>query len=283
LADGSVLVAGGVDAAGARLDALEIIDELRGATNVLGLRLPQAVTEHAASLISRGRVIISGGLGVGGSISSVIQAVDISNGHAVELSSLVEPRAGHTSTLLTDGHVLVVGGRGGRGAVDTAETWDGERLVSTLLSQRLTTARTAHTATLLPSGEVLIVGGLGANRRPLTTVEVFDPTSNVFRREPFALRTARAHHTATLLPTGEVFVWGGVDASGGHLATGEVLDSRTGAVREVQVPLAGVIRNQAGPALVASIPVDNAQGVSIRTSIGLRFSEPNRGDECHGR
>jgi Bacterial Ig-like domain len=120
----------------------------------------------------------------------------------------------------------------------------------------------------------LITGGLGANRRPLATVELFDPSTGAFRSERARLNTARAHHSATLLPTGEVLVWGGVDASGIVLDAGEVIDLRTGVARQVRSPLAGLGRDRVAPALVASIPADGAQGVSTSTLVIVRFGEP---------
>ncbi|PYN89932.1 MAG: hypothetical protein DMD87_03705 [Candidatus Rokuibacteriota bacterium] len=273
LPNGVVLLSGGV-AAGRPLDTLETLDPATGAAAPLSVRLPVAVAEHAATVIADGRVLVTGGQGAGAVPIATVQAVDLRNGHVVELVDLVEPRAGHTATLLTDGRVLIAGGHGPRGILRSAEAWDGQNLVSATLTHQLTSARTGHTATLLPGGDVLIAGGVGPSGRPLATIERFDPQTGAFRAEPTTLQTARAHHTATLLPTGELLVWGGADRSGALLATGEIFDPRTGTSRIVTTPRGSMTADRTAPALGASLPDDGARDVPSTLSVALRFSEP---------
>ncbi len=75
--------------------------------------------------------------------------------------------------------MLVAGGTGASGALSSAEMFDpahpenGFQTVASAMS----TARTRHTATLLNNGTLLIAGGEATG-----TAEIFDPTTQTFRR-----------------------------------------------------------------------------------------------------
>lgn len=88
----------------------------------------------------------------------------------------------------------------------------------------MTAKRAAHTATLLGNGKVLIAGGFVGNGGGLSSVELFDPTSNTFTSAQ-NLTAARASHTATLLPNGKIFIAGGYN--GDYLSSAEVFDPTT--------------------------------------------------------
>jgi len=69
-------------------------------------------------------------------------------------------------------------------------------------------AREDLTATVLPDGSVLVVGGRGAEGRPSSRSELYDPSEHRFLLGP-TLRMPRFNHTATLLGDGSVLVVGG--------------------------------------------------------------------------
>ncbi|MEO7243699.1 MAG: hypothetical protein ABIX12_00910 [Rubrivivax sp.] len=78
-----------------------------------------------------------------------------------------------------------------------------------------------HTATLMPSGRVFVVGGGNAS------TEIFDPATNQFSHVGGA-GGSRAYHTATLLPNGLVLLVGGSDQYANTLATTQLYDPRNG-------------------------------------------------------
>jgi len=88
----------------------------------------------------------------------------------------------------------------------------------------LHTPRSAHTATTLRSGQVLIVGGMTSGSSALSSVELFDPSTNS-SQDLSDLSARRAGHTATLLADGRVLIAGGYD--GEYLASLEVFDPAT--------------------------------------------------------
>ncbi len=186
LADGRVLVTGGESRAAAGATDLtasaEIYDpEAHGWSTTTSLSM--ARQGHTATLLTDGRVLISGG-----------------------------------ETSLTRGDGLVTFGAEQNGAAfapaSSAEIFDPQARTWQPAAD-LPGARTAHSATLLPNGQVLVVGGYGASDQPTSTALRYDPAAN--RWTPLAAPTARAEHTATLLPDGSVLVAGGNNGSGAVL------------------------------------------------------------------
>jgi hypothetical protein len=87
--------------------------------------------------------------------------------------------------------------------------------------------RAGHTATLLMDGRVLVVGGYaGEGQAPLSSAEVFDPTSGSFR--PVGdLAGPRGSHTATRLADGRVLIVGGDRGGERYLDSVEIFDPTT--------------------------------------------------------
>lgn len=130
LSDGRVLVVGGRSGAGAcggggeALSSAEIHDPETGAWCELSTGMFEGRAGHTATLLDNGMVLIAGGEGAAGSLSSVElydpkrPSEDRSDcacdcGGWVEAESLGDARAGHTATRLPDGGVLIAGGAAG--------------------------------------------------------------------------------------------------------------------------------------------------------------------------
>src|SRR5436305_8501887 len=158
-------------------------------------------TAHAATALTDGRILITGGRDSAGNIVAVSEIFDPATETPTAGETLPTPRVDHTATLLPDGRVLVAGRNDGNGAVNSAEIFDGTGFH---VLPTMGAARARHTATLLNSGQVLIAGGDDAG-----TAEIFDPTTDSFSSALLAMAAPRIGHTATLFSDNSVLLAGG--------------------------------------------------------------------------
>lgn len=228
LADGRVLVAGGIDSNENALDTAELYDPATGmfiATGSLseGRSCAQAVT------LANGQVLIFGGWGARTPIAS-IERYNSVDGTFQLAGAMTVPRSGFTLTLLDNGQVLIIGGSNRRETHASAELYDPATGTS-ILTASLPEARTAHTATLLNDGRVLVAGGSDAeegDRTVFDTALIYDPTAATFT-ETAHLSVPRYKHAARLLPDGNLLVIGGsnrLDWRGRYTST-EIYDVQT--------------------------------------------------------
>ncbi len=174
---------------------------------------------HTATLLSSGKVLVSGGYG-----SSALASAEVYDPATHSWSSagtMPTARYSHTATLLSSGKVLVSGGENSSGYLGSAGVYD-PATNSWSSAGTMASARGYHTATLLPSGKVLVSGGSGSST--LAAAEVYDPATNSWSSAG-TMASARYVHTATLLPSGKVLVSGGTGSS--YLAAAEVYDPAT--------------------------------------------------------
>jgi len=149
--------------------------------------------------------------------------------------SMTSARSFHSASSLQDGRVLIVGG-GSLGpsepdcddilALDSAEIYNPNTGVF-IPTGKLLTARFRHTATPLSDGKVLISGGeqtvvslFEHCSEPLSSVELFDPSTGSFTAAS-PMHQSRSSHTATLLSDGRVLIAGGWSLPGVR-ATAEI-------------------------------------------------------------
>ncbi len=216
LKNGKVLIVGGYNASnsgGPYLSSAEVYDPATNTFSSAG-SLSEGRSNHTATLLNDGRVLITGGyIGSREALSSV-ELYDPSSNTFVSVQSLSGARYSHTATLLNDGKVLIVGGRGtGFGVMQsTSEIYDPESGVFSN-SASLSEARTNHTATLLKDGNVLISGGDSGSTDSSGSVVVYNTSLGTFT-ERAPLNVARYDHTAVLLDDGEVFIFGGHGTGG---------------------------------------------------------------------
>src|SRR4029453_4406368 len=116
-----------------------------------------ARSDHTATLLANGRVLIAGGTGASGALKSaeIFDPANPGAGFRMLSATMGTARARHTATLLNNGTVLIAGGD----TAGTAEIFNPttETFSSTLLA--MTTPRTGHTATLFSDDSVLLAGG----------------------------------------------------------------------------------------------------------------------------
>jgi WD40 repeat protein len=203
-----LLISGKVLIAGFDSDtSAELYDPATGNFSPTGpLSIPRS--EHTATLLSDGRVLIVGGKTGSDEFATTAEMYDPTTQVFTPTASL--ERVWHTATLLPDGTVLIAGGSDdSKRALDTLLRFDASTQIFSPAG-KMTTPRLWHTATLLPSGLVLIAGGLPAQSSPqaLASAELYDPATQITTALP-PLHLSRETHHATLLPDGRVLITDG--------------------------------------------------------------------------
>ncbi len=212
LPGGRVLVTGGADReyGGAVLSSAEVYDAATGTWTPTG---PMAVVrrDHTATLLSNGKVLVTGGTDASGARQSLAEVYDAATGTWSPAGGMAVARASHSATLLPGGEVLVVGGGSGWEGGTSAELFN-PATGSWAATGSMAQPRRYHSATHLPSGLVLLAGGYHDYTGILTTAEVYDPSLGAWRSAG-TLATGRYAHTATLLTDSRVLVAGGFSNS----------------------------------------------------------------------
>src|SRR5438093_2235307 len=224
LANGTVLIAGGRDAADQALASAEIYDPATGGYTLLASPLPAPIWGHTATRLDDGTVLIAGGRR-GASPRRAAQLFDPATDTFTALGPMSTPRGRHTATLLRDGRVVVIGGTDGVGPLASLELYDPTRRTFSRAPSALTVARQDHTATLLPDGRVLVSGGSNASGA-LDSTELYDPTAGTVSPAG-PLNVPRTLASAALLLDGTVLVAGGQTTTSEDLDSAEVYDAAT--------------------------------------------------------
>jgi N-acetylneuraminic acid mutarotase len=156
LHDGRILVTGGLCdnyiCGELYLSSAELYDPGAGAWSDAGSMSIKRYS-HTASVLSDGRVLVSGGAEAGAS-AEVYDPLAITWTLA---AAMAEPRDRHTATVLLDGRVLVTGS-GSNSGLD-AELFDPSTGAWSGAGSMNGGYRIDHTANLLANGQVLVVGG----------------------------------------------------------------------------------------------------------------------------
>ena len=226
LANGTVLIAGGRDAAGQPLASAEIYDPATGAYTLLASPLPAPVWGHTATRLDDGTVLIAGGQR-GARYRRAAQLFDPASDTFAALTPMSTPRGRHTATLLRDGRVLLVGGTDGVEPLASLEIYDPTTRTFSPAPSALAVARQDHTATLLPDGRVLVAGGSDFSGA-LESAELYDPTAGTVSPAG-PLNVPRTLASAALLLDGTVLVAGGGTTTGEDLDSAEIYDAATNA------------------------------------------------------
>lgn len=116
-----MLIAGGLGIGDLALASTESCD-LRTGRVVESTPLAAARSGHTALLPRSGRVLVTGGTGTGGVMSSVRYLI-LRPGFGPPLRPW-DKRSGHTATMLPDGRVLVAGGQGNGTALASVEIYN---------------------------------------------------------------------------------------------------------------------------------------------------------------
>jgi uncharacterized repeat protein (TIGR01451 family) len=177
---------------------------------------------HTATLLSDGRVLVTGGYedGGGGGYLSSAEVYNPASGTWSSASAMSAARSYHTATLLPDRRVLVSGGYNDSGYLSSAEVYD-PVTGSWSPTGSMSTSRYIHTATSLSDGRVLVSGGFSGSA--LGSAETYDPIPGTWS-ESGSMNAPRYLHTATRLSDGRVLVSGG-EADNVLLTSAEIYGS----------------------------------------------------------
>ena len=188
--------------------------------------LNDARANSSAALLSDGRILITGGDGASGPLTTA--ELLNTDGSVSAAAPMNVARSGHISAVLQNGRVLVAGGTiAGGGATNAAEIYDPVADTWTSLAGGMMEARSGATASLLQDHRVFIAGGDNAGVAS-STAEIFDPRSGNFS---FAgtLSSPRAQHAMGLLADGRVLIIGGTNGTN-PLASTDIFDPAAGSV-----------------------------------------------------
>jgi hypothetical protein len=197
LADGRVLIAGGLNGSSEVAATAEIYDPTTNSFLVSGSTTTRRFAQ-AATLLADGRVLLTG--------SSGAELYDPRTAAFVPTANQVEGHA-QTATLLTDGTVVVTVVSYTQGEPNHAEVFNPAAGTFARRGDMITLYQ-GSTATLLSNGKVLFAGGGYEDQNSTEHAELYDPETGTFTPAG-KMMFGREAHTATLLTDGTVLIVGG--------------------------------------------------------------------------
>ena len=236
LADGQVIVAGGIDPNLHSLASAELYNPSSRSFKVTG-SMANARTGAAAILLGDGRALVTGGGDASGVLKSA-ELYDPTTGKFTPTANdMPEPHFLHAIAVLPSGNVLVAGGFAGGGiffflnAQAAATTFDPLTNSFTGFTP-LNLTRAVIEAAVLGDGSVFIPGGSNFQGEALANAELYPATSPGGRFVPVTIsggmHTERVDQRAITLADGQILITGGINGVGARADSAELYDPATG-------------------------------------------------------
>ncbi len=160
LANGKVLVAGGFSYKNGNMywrSSAELYDPATGNWTATS-SMSTARSEHTATLLPDGKVLVVGGRGSGGDPTSVAEVYDPTTESWASAGTMNVGRYDHTAALLSNGKVLIAGGYIGWTGLSSSELYDSINNIWSM-NASLAVRRSGHTMVKLKTRKVLVAGG----------------------------------------------------------------------------------------------------------------------------
>ena len=176
---------------------------------------------HAASVLRDGRIVVTGGMGVGqGAASIPVSLTEIYDPVANTVTagpSLNTARFAHTATTLVDNTILIAGGNNGSADLASIEIFDPAAGKMATASATLATPRSGQVALLLPNnGGVLIAGGTSAGTA-LASTELYQSWNAAILANGAMSAARQGAATSALQFDGAALVTGGSSSASSDL------------------------------------------------------------------
>ncbi len=210
LADGKILVTGGLNDGDLSINSTEIYDTTSGVSAASDLN--QERHNHTLTLLPDGRVMVIGGK----DDTDYLDSVEIYNPASNTWSAaddLPDASAYHSVTVTRNNKVIVIGGENATATLDTINIYDLLTGTWSTATATLTTARSKHTATMLSNGKILIAGGENDADTALASLEIYDPSTDTIEAVTSEMPNARAGHKALMLDDDNIIFIGGSDST----------------------------------------------------------------------
>ncbi len=227
MADGRVLVVGGVGTGWTFLASAEIYDPATARFTATG-SMRELRESHVAVRLPDGRVLVAGGhrgRGAAIVISRTAEVFDPATGRFDPVSPMDVRRHKHDAIALADGRVLILGGadeRDNDGAYTSVEVFD-PATGRFAMAAPLRMSRYKHRGTTfrVPGGGLLVAGGAAR-------AEEYDPASGEGRILDGEATLAGQFSAAAVLPGGRILVTGGYGDGKGPGPTAWIYDQDSG-------------------------------------------------------
>ena len=206
LADGQILITGGINGSGQVSNSAELYDPATQRLTLTKTPMTTARSGHTMTMLNSGMVLIAGG---GTDTAELYNPT--AGTFAATAGKMTAVRLHHTATLLNDGTVLIAGGVPNESSpsLQSAELYNPASNSFTPVAALMQSPRVYHVAALLPNGTALLAGGSDAEDNSggaTNSAEIYDPNNQTFTATTNTMSAQRYAAAAAVLADGSVLI-----------------------------------------------------------------------------